>query len=190
MPGFKRLDKITLQPHDDGVSYTFEFAAASTSVANDGSIPFGEDLTTATSTIQKHPEDIDYSTEIINSTAEANDFVTVNMSYPYVALLSVAGEPSGETTIVVDSTTGMEVGDKVGIKLDDDTIYWSTISSINVDGITFVIADGLSGNANNGGNKVFVPRIVRGIYHLRILVTYSGGADKEFDFNRVFVRDR
>jgi len=82
----------------------------------------------------------------------------------------------------------MVVGDRVGIMLTSGAIHWDTIASISADGVTFVITTGLAGIAAIT-NKVFVPRIVQGDYRLTIVCYFSGGGDKEFNFNRVFVRD-
>jgi len=188
---FQGLGTILLQPYDEDLDYTFEFEIASAADANDGAIPFGQTLagTPAGShcEIHKHPEKTDYSTEIIGTVANTNTVVTIPMNYPYVSTLD-GGEPLGETTILAFSTSGISVGDRVGVKLTSGVIHWSTISSINVDGVTFVIADGLATIAADG-NKVFIPRIVKGKYHLTITCYFSGGGDREFNFNRVFMRD-
>ena len=194
---FQGLGTILLQPYDEDMDYSFEFPAAGAAGANDGAIPFGETLVGGNAgsrcIIHKHPEMTDYTTEIIGAvtnTSVTDPVVIVPMSYPYVTLLD-GGEPSGETTILVDSTSGMAAGDRVGIVLDTAlrAIHWSTISSVATDGVTFVVADGLADDAATT-KKVFVPRIVKGKYHLTIVcyLTPSGG-DKEFNFNRVFVRD-
>ena len=193
---FQGLGTILLQPYDEDMDYSFEFPAASAAGANDGAIPFGETLVATPNgsrcVIHKHPELTDYTTEIlgtISNTSVTDPVVTVPMSYPYVTLLN-GGEPLGETTIVVESTSGMVAGDRVGIVLDTAlrAIHWSTISSVT-NATTFVIADGLA-DAAATTKKVFVPRIVKGKYHLTIVcyLTPSGG-DREFNFNRVFVRD-
>jgi len=188
---FQGLGTILLQPYDEDLDYSFEFEVASAADANDGAIPFGETLVGtpngAYCEIHKHPEKIDFTTEILGTVANTNTVVTIPMSYPYVTTLD-GGEPLGETSILVFSTSGMTVGDRVGIKLTSGVIHWSTINSINVDGVTFVIADGLATIAADG-NKVFVPRILRGKYHITITCYFTGGGDKEFNYNRVFVRD-
>ena len=193
---FQGLGTILLQPYDEDMDYAFKFPAATAADANDGAIPFGETLVATPNgsrcVIHKHPEMTGYTTEIlgtISNTSVTDPVVTVPMSYPYVTLLN-GGEPLGETTIVVDSTSGMVAGDRVGIVLDTAlrAIHWSTISSVT-NATTFVITDGLA-DAAATTKKVFVPRIVRGKYHLTIVcyLTPSGG-DREFNFNRVFVRD-
>ena len=128
--------------------------------------------------------DIIANSVIVSNT---NTVVTIPMSYPYVTTLN--GADPATTTIIVNSTSGMSAGDRVGIKLDSGAIHWTTIDSISTTNTTtFVVAAILPGAAANG-NKVFVPRIVRGKYHLTIACYFSGGGDREFNFNRVSVRD-
>ena len=56
--------------------------------------------------------------------------------------MRVAGAASA-TTLEVDSTTGMTAGDYIGIELDDDTMHWTTVSSVT-DTDTVVITTGLA----------------------------------------------
>lgn len=51
-----------------------------------------------------------------------------------------------DTNLTVDSTTGMAANDVIGIVLDDDTIDWTTISSVD-SSTTLTIASGLSSAA-------------------------------------------
>ena len=60
--------------------------------------------------------------------------------------IRVAGSAS-DTTIEVDSTTGMVASDNIGIELDDGTIHWTTVSSVT-DSDTVVIASGLASAAS------------------------------------------
>lgn len=187
---FQGLGTILLQPYDEDLDYTFEFEIASAADANDGAIPFGETLVGTPNgsrcEIHKHPEKTDYSTEIIGSIRNTITVVTIPMSYPYVSTLT-AGEPIAETSIVVGTTAGMVARDRVGIVLDTNAIHWDIIDSVtNV--TTFVITDGMP-SAAAAAKKVFVPRIVKGKYHLTIVCYFTGGGDKEFNYNRVFVRD-
>lgn len=64
-----------------------------------------------------------------------------------------ADEASGQTVISVTSATDMSTSDFFGVKLDDNTIHWSTISSISSNDIT--IATGLA-SASSSGKKVYV----------------------------------
>ena len=65
----------------------------------------------------------------------------------YVRTTLSADESAASTAIDVTSTTGMTVGDYIGIVLDDDTIHWSTISAIPS---TVTIAAGLASGASSG----------------------------------------
>lgn len=194
MPGrsgrFQGLGTILLQPYDEDLDYTFEFEIATAADANDGAIPFGQNLGNARCEIYKHPEKIDYTTEIlgtvVNTIGEDPEVVTIPMSYPYVTLLSL-GEVANATTIDVDSTAGMVIGDRIGIVLNTGVIHWDIISAVT-SAFIIEITVGLAGAAA-ATNKVFVPRIVKGKYHLTIVCYFSAGGDKEFNFNRVFVRD-
>lgn len=189
---FQGLGTILLQPYDEDLDYSFEFEIASAADANDGAIPFGQTLVGTPDgsrcEIHKHPEKIHYSTEIIGigTVSNTNTVVTIPMSYPYVTLLS-GGEIIAATTIDVDSSAGMAVGDRIGIVLDTGAIHWDIISDVT-SALIVEITTGLAGAAA-ASNKVFVPRIVRGKYHLTIVCYFTGGGDKEFNYNRVFVRD-
>lgn len=60
-----------------------------------------------------------------------------------------AAEAIGQTTISVTSTTGMTAGDYIGIRCNDGSIHWSTISSF-VAGDTVTIASALTVAAASG----------------------------------------
>lgn len=60
---------------------------------------------------------------------------------------------SGATTVVVDSVTGMTIGDHIGIVQDDNTIKWTTISLIST--LTLTIGSALTAAAASG-NKIYV----------------------------------
>lgn len=62
-----------------------------------------------------------------------------------------AAEASGQTVITVDSTSGMAANDIVGIVLNDKTVHYSTISSVD-DGTTITIADALTAAAAENNN--------------------------------------
>lgn len=57
---------------------------------------------------------------------------------------------AGSTTLTLVSTEGMSNADSIGIKLDDGTIHWTTISSV----AGTVIASGLASSASDG-NAVY-----------------------------------
>lgn len=72
-------------------------------------------------------------------------------SYTSTAMRVAAS--TGATTLEVDSTAGMTAADYIGIKLDDGTIHWTTISSVT-DSDTVVITTGLA-SAAAVDNKVY-----------------------------------
>lgn len=51
-----------------------------------------------------------------------------------------------DTTIEVDSTSGMTAADVIGIRLNSDTIHWTTVASVT-DGDTVVITSGIPAGA-------------------------------------------
>jgi hypothetical protein len=75
---------------------------------------------------------------------------TANATLSYVETTLSAAAASGATTISLTSTTGMTAADNIGIKLDDDSIHWTTISDVS----TTTIASGLA-SAASSGNKVY-----------------------------------
>jgi hypothetical protein len=82
------------------------------------------------------------------------------------------------TTLEVTSTTGMTAADKIGIKLDSGSIYWTTISSVT-DGDTLVIpAPGLSGAAAIG-NRIFTytTKLMRPLYFEQMVIRDTDGND-------------
>ena len=64
-----------------------------------------------------------------------------------------AAEASGQTVITVTSSAGMTAADVVGIKMDDDTIHWTTIVSVD-DATQITITDATDDDAASG-NKVY-----------------------------------
>lgn len=73
-----------------------------------------------------------------------------------------ANEAIGQTTLSVSSTTNMTVSDNIGIRCNDGSIHWSTISSF-VAGDTVTIADALTVAADSGAtvywytSKIMLP---------------------------------
>lgn len=63
-----------------------------------------------------------------------------NATLSYVSTTISADEASGQTTLSITSSSGMTIGDYIGIELDDGTRQWTTIASI---------PDGTSVNVNN-----------------------------------------
>ena len=67
----------------------------------------------------------------------------------YSSTTTDAAEAIGQTVISVTSTTGMTAADKIGIRCDDGSIHWSTISTFSA-GDTVTIADALTVAAASG----------------------------------------
>jgi len=71
-----------------------------------------------------------------------------------VAETTLSGaEASGQTVIDVTSSTGMTAADNVGIKMDDNTIHWSTIASVDTD--TQITIDDATDDEAASGKKVY-----------------------------------
>lgn len=64
-----------------------------------------------------------------------------------------ADEASSQTALTVDSTTGMEESDQIGIEMDDGTMHWTTISSVD-DATTVTVATAIDDDAADG-NRVY-----------------------------------
>jgi hypothetical protein len=78
---------------------------------------------------------------------------TDHITDSYVETTLSAAEASGQTVISVTSSTGMTAADNVGIKMDDNTIHWSTIAS--VDSATQITIDDATDDDAASGNKVY-----------------------------------
>lgn len=78
---------------------------------------------------------------------------STNMASSYVETTLSSAESANATVIGVASSTGMSASDNIGIKLDDDTIHWDTIAT--VDSATQVtITTGIA-SAASSGKKVY-----------------------------------
>jgi len=64
-----------------------------------------------------------------------------------------AAEASGQTVISVTSSTGMTAADRVGIKMDDDSIHWTTI--VSVDSSTQITITTATDDDAASGNNVY-----------------------------------
>ena len=78
---------------------------------------------------------------------------TTHATGSYVETTLSAAEASGQTVISVTDSTGMTAADYVGIKMDDNTIHWSTIASVD-SGTQITINDATDDDAASG-NKVY-----------------------------------
>lgn len=74
---------------------------------------------------------------------------TVHVTNTYYQTSTDADEAIGQTVISVTSTANMAVNNPIGIVLDDNTLFWSTIASFVTDD-TVTINDALTGAAASG----------------------------------------
>lgn len=65
-----------------------------------------------------------------------------------------AAEASGQTVISVTTSSGATAADRIGIKLDDNTIHWTTI--VTVDSATQVTITTATTGAAASGNRVYI----------------------------------
>lgn len=85
---------------------------------------------------------------------------------------------SGDTSVTVDSTTGMTIGDSIGIVLSDNSTHWTTIATIP-DSVSITLTLGVTGDSANDSlvfsftNKIFKP--LR-ILSARLVNGYDSGA--------------
>lgn len=84
------------------------------------------------------PDQYKYIIEDENST---NEYWTRTLS---------ADEATGQTTLSISDVTDLEVDDTIGITLDDGTIQWTTVNSIDSLNTTVTVADALTGDASSG----------------------------------------
>jgi len=80
------------------------------------------------------------------TTAEITDTITGETTLS-------AAEASGQTVISVTSSTGMTAADRVGIKMDDNTLHWTTI--VSVDSSTQITITDATDDDAASGNKVY-----------------------------------
>lgn len=80
-----------------------------------------------------------------------------NATNQYYQTTLSAAEATGQTVLSVTSTADFVVDDIVGVTLDDTSIQWSTVSSIDTGNSTITIADALTDDAASG-NYVFFYR--------------------------------
>ena len=78
---------------------------------------------------------------------------TDHITDSYVETTLSAAEASGQTIISVTSSTGMTAADNVGIKMDDNTIHWTTI--VSVDSATQITITVATDDDAASGNKVY-----------------------------------
>jgi hypothetical protein len=78
---------------------------------------------------------------------------TAHATASYVDTALSGSAAASATSLAVTSTTGMTAADNIGIKLDDDSIHWDTISSVDTT-TTLTLTTGLA-SAAASANKVY-----------------------------------
>ena len=101
---FQGVKDIILQPGSATVPYTFTFAACSSATANDGSIPYGTTISSATIKVFDEAG-VDKTTEIIASETNTATVLTISLKYPATAGV---GRYSIEMLVTLDSGAVME----------------------------------------------------------------------------------
>lgn len=100
-------------------------------------------------TLFLQPDQQSYALGTANATATITGETTLS-----------AAEASGQTVLTVTSSTGMTAADVVGIKMDDDTIHWTTI--VSVDSSTQITITVATDDDAASGNKVYAYTTVAG----------------------------
>lgn len=80
---------------------------------------------------------------ILTTTGGANGAANAD-----AAVTTTLSTTASGSSIVVTSATGMSINDNIGIVLNSNTIFWTTVS--NIVGTTITLASPLSGTANSG----------------------------------------
>lgn len=77
-----------------------------------------------------------------------------NATNSYVSTTTSAAAISGASTVTLSSVTGISVSDFIGIKLDDGTRQWTTVSSINTGTKVVTLVATLTGAVASGNTVV------------------------------------
>jgi hypothetical protein len=93
------------------------------------------------------------STLFLQPDTQTYNLSTDHITDSYVETTLSAAEASGQTVISVTSSTGMTAADNVGIKMDDNTIHWTTI--VSVDSSTQITITTATDDDAASGNKVY-----------------------------------
>lgn len=93
------------------------------------------------------------STLFLQPDTQSYNLSTDHITDSYVETTLSAAEASGQTVISVTSSAGMTANDNIGIKMDDNTIHFSTIAS--VDSSIQVTINNATDDDAASGNKVY-----------------------------------
>ena len=81
MPSFQGSDWIILQPGDAKVPYDFDFPACTTATANDGTLPYGDSISSYTVSVYDS-SDNDVTSEVKYADSRSGTTITVSLDYP------------------------------------------------------------------------------------------------------------
>ncbi len=84
MPDFIEQGDIVIQPGDVKVPYAFNLPACSSATANDGAIPYGTNINSVV--VTAHKSDGTAATDLVDSSSDAANVVTVKLTYPSTAV--------------------------------------------------------------------------------------------------------
>ena len=90
---------------------------------------------------------------ILPETGVSSMNTTGHIVSSYINTTISADEASGQTILSVTSSTGMTAGDQVGIEMDDATMHWTTI--VSVDSSTQITVTTAIDDEAGSGNQVF-----------------------------------
>jgi len=93
------------------------------------------------------------STLFLQPNTQTYDLSDAEITDSYVETTLSAAEASGQTVITVTSSAGMTAADRVGLKMDDNTIHWTTI--VSVDSSTQITITVATDDDAASGNKVY-----------------------------------
>jgi len=94
---------ITLQPGDSAVPYTFTYSACSSATANDGSIPFGTEISSV-AVKAYNDAGTDVTAQMINASSETDNVVSVALNYP-----STTGDGCYHIEIILTPDSGAKM---------------------------------------------------------------------------------
>jgi len=81
MPDFKGNYTLVIQPKDLKVPFNFIFSNCTTQTSNDGSLPYGAQISAIEAKIHKE-DGTDITSEMVSSSAFAGLIVNVKLKYP------------------------------------------------------------------------------------------------------------
>ncbi len=140
-----------------------ERALAKTGIFDQGETPSGDDTASANVCLnlmikEYVNEGLDLflrteSTLFLQPNQNKYALTTAEITDTIVETTLSAAEASGQTVITVTSSTGMTAADRVGIKMDDNTIHWTTI--VSVDSSTQITITTATDDDAASGNNVY-----------------------------------